>query len=208
MSHRKKHWESVYQNKSPLEVSWYQQDPVLSLRLIRDTRLALDEPVIDIGGGASRLVDTLCESGYTRVSVLDISANALAYAKHRLAEKANTVQWYEADVTHFNPPHRFALWHDRAVFHFLTSRADRESYIGVLKQTLAPGGHLIIMTFAIDGPVKCSGLDIVQYDAETITAELGAGFELVETGHEVHLTPAGNPQKFIYFHFHVIPNTA
>ena len=208
MSHRKKHWESVYQNKSPLEVSWYQQDPVLSLRLIRDTRLALEAPVIDIGGGASRLVDELCESGYTRVSVLDISANALAHAKQRLAEKANAVQWYETDVTHFNPPHRFALWHDRAVFHFLTSKEDRESYIGVLKQALVPGGHLIIMTFAMDGPVKCSGLDIVQYDAEKITAELGAGFELVETGNEVHLTPAGNPQKFTYFRFHVIPETA
>jgi len=208
MPHRKKHWESVYQSKSPHEVSWYQQDPVLSLRLIRDTGLALDAPVIDIGGGASRLVDKLCESGYSHVSVLDISANALAYAKHRLAEKANEVQWYEADVTHFKPPHRFALWHDRAVFHFLTSREDRERYIAVLKQALVPDGHLIIMTFAIDGPVKCSGLDIVQYDAEKMTAELGAGFELVETGNEVHLTPAGNPQKFTYFRFRVIPETS
>lgn len=205
MSHRKKHWESVYQNRSPLEVSWYQQNPVLSLRLIRETGLALDAPVIDIGGGVSRLVDKLCESGYTRVSVLDISANALAYAKHRLVEKANTVQWYEADVTGFNPPHQFALWHDRAVFHFLTDRVDRESYIGVIKQALAPGGHLIMMTFAMDGPVKCSGLDIVQYDAEKMVAELGAGFELVETGNEVHLTPAGKPQKFAYFRFLFVP---
>jgi len=207
MSHRKKHWESVYQNKSPLEVSWYQQDPALSLRLIRDTRLALDAPVIDIGGGASRLVDKLCESAYTRVSVLDISAKALAHAKHRLAGKASAVQWYEADVTDFNPPHRFALWHDRAVFHFLTSVEDRERYIAVLKQALVPGGHLIIMTFAIDGPVKCSGLDIVQYDAEKMTAELGAGFELVETGNEVHLTPTGNPQKFAFFRFVFFPET-
>jgi len=207
MSHRKKHWESVYQNKSPLEVSWHQQDPVLSLRLIHDTRLALDAPVIDIGGGASRLVDKLCESAYTHVSVLDVSANALAHAKHRLAGKAGAVQWYEADVTDFNPPHRFALWHDRAVFHFLTSVEDRERYITVLKQALVPGGHLIIMTFAIDGPVKCSGLDIVQYDAEKMTAELGAGFELVETGNEVHLTPAGNPQKFTYFRFVFFPET-
>lgn len=205
MSHRKKHWESVYRNKSPFEVSWYQGDPMLSLRLIRDTRLASDAAVIDIGGGASRLVDKLCESGYTRVSVLDISANALAYAKRRLAEKANTVQWYEADVTRFDPPQQFALWHDRAVFHFLISREDRESYIGVLKRALVPGGHLIIMTFAIDGPVKCSGLDIIQYDAEKISAELGAGFKLVETGNEVHLTPAGNPQKFAYFRFLVVP---
>lgn len=205
MSHRKKHWENVYRNKSPLEVSWYQKDPALSLRLIRDTRIAPDAAVIDIGGGASILVDKLCDSGYTRVSVLDISANALAYAKSRLAEKANTVQWYEVDVTRFDPPHQFTLWHDRAVFHFLTSRQDRESYIGVLKQALVPGGHLIIMAFAIDGPIKCSGLDIIQYDAEKISAEFGAGFKLVETGNEVHLTPAGNPQKFAYFRFLVVP---
>jgi trans-aconitate methyltransferase len=201
MSVQKAHWENVYQHKSPREVSWYQMNPVLSLRLIRDTRLALDAAIIDVGGGASTLVDELCESGYTRVSVLDISAKALAHSKHRLAEKVSTVKWYEEDVTRFNPPQRFALWHDRAVFHFLTDRADRESYVNTLKQALEPGGHVIIMAFALDGPTRCSGLDIVQYDAEKLTAELGAGFKLVETGHEVHLTPAGNQQKFAYFRF-------
>ena len=208
MSVQKAHWENVYQKKSPREVSWYQPNPVLSLQLIRDTRLALDAAIIDVGGGASTLVDELCESGYTRVSVLDISAKALAHSKHRLAEKVSTVKWYEEDVTRFNPPQRFALWHDRAVFHFLTHREDRESYIKVLKKALEPRGHLIMMTFAIDGPNKCSGLDIVQYDAEKLTAELGAGFELVETGFEVHLTPAGNPQKFAYFRFVANPEIA
>jgi len=201
MSVRKKHWENVYQNKSPFEVSWYQKDPSRSFQLIANTGIALDAPVIDIGGGASMLVDKLCKSGYTRVSVLDISAQALAHAKHRLAENVSAVQWYEEDVTRFDPPHRFALWHDRAVFHFLTGREDRESYIKVLKQALELHGHLIMMTFATDGPKKCSGLDIIQYDAEKLTAELGAGFELVETGFDVHLTPAGNPQKFAYFRF-------
>jgi len=201
MSERKEHWESVYRSKSPLKVSWYQQEPTLSLWLIASVSLPLDAPIIDVGGGASTLVDKLCDEGYTNISVLDVSASALAHAKNRLAHKANRVHWYEKDVTCFDPPHRFSLWHDRAVFHFLTKRSDRESYINVLRQALEPGGHLIIMTFAIDGPDKCSGLDIVQYDADKLTAELGAGFELMETGFEVHLTPAGNQQKFAYFRF-------
>ena len=215
MMDRKTHWENVYAKSSPLRVSWHQEAPTLSMQLIRSTRLALDAPMIDVGGGASMLVDTLCDEGYTNVAVLDISAQALAHARDRLADKvstgtvregslgykANTVEWYEADVTKFTPPHRFSLWHDRAVFHFLTDQADRGQYVSVLNQALEPGGHLIIMAFAIGGPKKCSGLDIVQYDADKLSAELGAGFELIETGHEMHLTPAGNQQKFAYFHF-------
>jgi len=207
MSERKEHWENVYRGKSPLEVSWYQQEPTLSLWLIASVSLPLKAPIIDVGGGASTLVDKLCDEGYTNISVLDISASALAHAKSRLAHKANRVHWYEEDVTCFDPPHRFALWHDRAVFHFLTKRSDRESYINVLRQALEPGGQLIIMTFAIGGPEKCSGLEIVQYDADKLTAELGAGFELIETGNEVHLTPSGSQQKFAYFRFCAIPET-
>ena len=201
MADRKEHWESVYENKSPLEVSWFQAELVLSLRLIEETRVALDAPIIDVGGGASLLVDKLCEAGYTDIGVLDVSASALAHAKDRLAEKAYDVQWYETDVTCFKPAKRFSLWHDRAVFHFLTSREDRDSYVSVLKQTLEPGGHLIIMTFAIDGPQKCSGLEIVQYDADKMKSTLGSGFELAETGHETHITPAGKQQEFAYFRF-------
>ena len=200
MIDRKAHWENVYANKSPLRVSWYQKDPDLSLQLIRNTRLALDAAIIDVGGGASTLVNKLCEQAYTNVAVLDVSANALAHAKSRLAGKANAVEWFEEDVTCFSPPHRFSLWHDRAVFHFLTTKSDRDKYISVLKQSLEPGGHLIIMAFAIGGPVKCSGLEIVQYDTNKLMAELGQGFELVETGHEVHMTPSGMEQKFAYFH--------
>jgi len=207
MSVRKEHWEKVYQNKSPDQVSWYQSSPVLSLQLIANTRLAFGAPIIDIGGGASTLVDELCGSGYRNVSVLDVSASALAHAKRRCAGKASAVRWYEEDVTRFKPPHRFALWHDRAVFHFLTSRTDRESYIKVLKQSIEPGGHIIMMTFAIDGPKKCSGLDIVQYDADKLIPELGPGFELMQTGFDVHLTPAGNQQKFAYFRFRATPET-
>ena len=199
MSERKKHWEGVYRNKSPLEVSWYQQEPTLSLSLITGASIPLDAPVIDIGGGASTLVDKLSDAGFSNISVLDVSGTALAHAKQRLAHKASTVHWYEEDVTRFEPPHRFLLWHDRAVFHFLTSSEDRKNYVDVLERSLVPGGHIIIMTFAIGGPEKCSGLDIVQYDADKLTKELGAGFELLETGFEVHLTPAGNQQKFVYF---------
>ena len=205
MSVRKEHWEKVYQTKSPDEVSWYQPSPILSLQLIAKTGLAFDAPIIDIGGGASTLVGELCDSGHSNVSVLDVSASALAHAKHRCADKVSEVRWYEEDVTCFKPPHRFALWHDRAVFHFLTSRADRDSYIKVLKQSIEPGGHIIMMTFAIDGPKKCSGLDIVQYDADKLILEFGPGFELVETGFDVHLTPAGNQQKFAYFRFLATP---
>ena len=204
MSETKQHWENVYRNKSPLEVSWYQQEPVLSLLLIANTQLLPDARIIDVGGGSSTLVDELCDEAYTDISVLDISGSALAHTKKRLADKADKVHWYETDVTCFKPPHRFALWHDRAVFHFLTNRADRESYINVLKQALEPRGHLIIMTFAIDGPRKCSGLDIVQYDADKLTAELGPGFKLVESGHQIHHTPAGKQQKFAYFRFRFI----
>ena len=207
MSERKAHWENVYRSKSPHVVSWYQKEPTLSLLLIASAPLPLDAPIIDVGGGASTLVDKLCDEGYTNIGVLDVSANALAHARNRLADRAGAVQWFEEDVTCFKPPHQFALWHDRAVFHFLTNRVDREKYIDVLKQSLEPGGHLIIMTFAIDGPDKCSGLDVVQYDAEKLTAELGPGFEPVETGHEVHITPAGGQQKFAYFRFSAIPET-
>ncbi len=200
MIDRKTHWENVYTNKSPLTVSWYQEDPALSLLLIRNTQLALDAAVIDVGGGASTLVDRLCEEAYTNVAVLDVSSSALAHARARLAEKANAVEWFEEDVTSFSPPHRFSLWHDRAVFHFLTAKSDRDKYISVLKQALESDGHLILMAFATDGPVKCSGLDIVQYDANKLMVELGRGFELLETGYEVHITPSGAEQKFAYFH--------
>ncbi len=200
MTDRKTHWENVYANKSPLTVSWYQEDPALSLQLIRNTQLALDAAMIDVGGGASTLVDRLCEEAYTNVAVLDVSSSALAHAQARLAEKANAVEWFEEDVTSFSPPHRFSLWHDRAVFHFLTAKSDRDKYISILKQALESDGHLILMAFATDGPVKCSGLDIVQYDANKLMVELGRGFELLETGYEVHITPSGAEQKFAYFH--------
>lgn len=196
---RKAHWDKVYGNQSPFKVSWYQKEPALSLRLIHHTAVALDAPIIDIGGGASVLVDRLCAEAYTNISVLDIAAKALEHARHRLADKACEVQWYNEDVVNFNLQQQFSVWHDRAVFHFLTDRADREKYVDNLKRTLSNGGHVIIMAFAIDGPAKCSGLDIVQYDADKLMAELGQGFKLIESGHETHNTPSGGEQKFAYF---------
>jgi 2-polyprenyl-3-methyl-5-hydroxy-6-metoxy-1,4-benzoquinol methylase len=201
MSDRKTHWEKIYGDKAPQEVSWYQKEPALSLQLIHNTHLAHDAPIIDVGGGASVLVEYLCDEGYTNVAVLDISAKALAYAQDRLGDNASRVEWYEEDVTRFKSPHQFSLWHDRAVFHFLTDESDRSDYVKVLKRTLEPNGHLIVAAFAIGGPIKCSGLDIVQYDAKKLTAELGEGFELVEESCEIHISPANKEQKFAYFRF-------
>ena len=201
MSDRKAHWENVYKDKSALEVSWYQSEPLLSLQLIHNAELASDAAIIDVGGGASVLIDHLCDEGFSNAAVLDISANALACAKERLGDKAKNVEWFDEDVTSFNPPHQFSLWHDRAVFHFLTDALDRHRYVEVLNRALIPGGHLIIAAFAIGGPEKCSGLDIVQYDAEKLKAELGDGFELLEELTELHLTPSNAEQQFSYFHF-------
>ena len=201
MPDKKAHWENVYQGASPREVSWYQQSPSLSLELIHRAQIKYDAPIIDVGGGASTLVDCLCNEGYTNVAVLDISSKALAYAKSRLGDSAQTVEWYESDITQLKAPHQFALWHDRAVFHFLTDKEDRERYVQTLKQSLAVSGHLIIAAFAIGGPIKCSGLDVVQYDAKKMMAELGGEFSLVEERYELHYTPANKPQKYMYFRF-------
>jgi trans-aconitate methyltransferase len=199
VSERKTHWEKIYESNSPQKVSWYQDEPTLSMRLIRDTRIPNDAPIIDVGGGASTLVDRLLDASYSNISVLDISASAMLHARERLADKAAEIEWYNEDITGFNPPHRFALWHDRAVFHFLTSQDDRNKYLNVLKQSLEPGGHVIIMTFAVGGPQKCSGLEIMQYDEEKLMVEFGQEFELLETGHQDHVTPAGSEQKFAWF---------
>lgn len=201
MTDRKAHWESVYSNKSPLEVSWYQKEPVLSMQLIGHCKAAKDQAIIDVGGGASVLIDKLLEKGYTKTAVLDISSKALEVAKQRLGDKAAQVEWYSHDITEFVAPHPFMLWHDRAVFHFLTDATDRKKYLGVLKESLPSGAFLILAAFAIGGPTMCSGLEIVQYDAKKICQELGPEFELIEETGEQHLTPSGKEQLFSYFRF-------
>jgi SAM-dependent methyltransferase len=201
MSGRKEHWEKIYGERKPDEVSWFQSEPVKSLELIRHSGASREAAIIDVGGRASVLVDRLLELGYKDLSVLDISAAALAYAKKRLDEKARLVHWFEADITKFETGRLFDVWHDRAVFHFLTDALDRAKYVALLREAIRPGGHLILVAFAPDGPEKCSGLTVCGYDAELITAELGPEFQLMREDAEDHRTPWDKEQKFRYFLF-------
>ena len=177
---REQHWNHVYQTKAPDDVSWFQTRPANSLRLIAACDGGKIDGIIDIGGGASALVDFLLDAGCTNLAVLDIAVAALDHARRRLGDRASAIEWFAADVTRFTPSRRFALWHDRAVFHFLTEKADRQQYVATMRRTLSLEGHAIIATFASDGPDKCSGLDVRLYDAPTISAELGAEFQLLE----------------------------
>ena len=201
LSNRRDHWNRVYQSKTPENVSWYQEKPALSLALIAASGVAKDAFIIDVGGGASVLVDHLLGLGYVNLAVLDLSGSALSASQTRLGAKAADVEWHEADVTDFVPPHRYALWHDRAVFHFLTVGEDRARYVDVLLHTLEPGGAVVIATFAPEGPPKCSGLDVVRYDEKSIAAELGTAFRLLEVRQETHVTPWQAEQRFNYFRF-------
>ncbi|MBA2664379.1 MAG: class I SAM-dependent methyltransferase [Bradymonadaceae bacterium] len=194
---RKAHWEGVYTEKSPSDVSWFQPRPALSLELIEACSLGRAEAIIDIGGGASLLVDHLLDRGHGQVSVLDISAAGLAASRQRLGERAPSVCWLEADITDVAlAPQR--LWHDRAVFHFLTDPVDRQKYVQTLLATLESGGHAVIATFAEDGPERCSGLPIVRYSPESLAQTLGKELELVKVRREAHQTPAGRAQSFVY----------
>jgi|TARA_R110001606_G_scaffold328249_2_gene475388 SAM-dependent methyltransferase len=198
---KKAYWQNIYEQKNATDVSWFQSIPMISLELISRCSLDLSDQIIDVGGGASVLVDHLLEKGHTNIAVLDISGAALAASRRRLGESALAVNWIESDITTFTHEVQFALWHDRAVFHFLTDAEDRRHYVRSLKNALRVGGHLIIVSFAVGGPEKCSGLPIVQYDAEKLAAELGLGFKLVEERSEEHITPAQQVQQFAYFRF-------
>ena len=199
---RKMHWETIYQTKSPSKVSWYQERPIKSLQLIKEMGVHKDAQVIDIGGGASSLADHLLNAGYKHVTVLDISAKALENSKQRLGKQAKEIQWMVGDITQVDlPSGSYDIWHDRAVFHFLTQAEDRKRYVDVLGKSLKPGGHLIIATFAADGPPKCSGLDVMRYSADGLRRELGEKFRLVKSLDEVHQTPFDTQQKFVFCHF-------
>ena len=199
--HRKEHWNQVYQTNAPDDVSWHQACPSSSLGLIKGSGIAKDQGIIDVGGGASVLVDCLLDEGFTKLAVLDLSGAALAITRGRLGSRAAAVQWFEADVTEFRSPEHFALWHDRAVFHFLTALADRTRYVESLKASLVLGGHVIIATFALDGLAKCSGLEVTRYDAADIGAQLGPEFCFHEQVNETHRTPWQTEQRFSYFRF-------
>jgi 2-polyprenyl-3-methyl-5-hydroxy-6-metoxy-1,4-benzoquinol methylase len=201
MFDRKSHWENIYTIKDSTEVSWYQQHPATSLELIISTGIAKEAQIIDVGGGASTLVDALLAQGFQCITVLDIASAALEKSKARLGERANGVGWMEAEITQVTlPRHHYDLWHDRAVFHFLTDARDRQSYIKSVGTSLKPSGHLIIATFATDGPKKCSGLDTVRYSSGDLLDEFGNDFRLVESVDEAHRTPFGTEQNFIYCH--------
>ena len=198
---KKKHWENAYSARSSEDLSWYQQTPARSLAMIRRASINLDQPIIDVGGGTSLLVDHLLDEGYRNLTVLDISATALNHSRQRLGARAGLVEWIEQDIVKFSAPHPYLLWHDRAVFHFLTRAEDRARYVQALHAALPVGGQVLIATFAIGGPEKCSGLEIVQYSAASLNRELGAGFRLLEQEQENHSTPAGGSQLFGYFRF-------
>src|SRR6185312_9931447 len=194
------HWNRVYTTRAADAVSWYQARPRISLELITAANLPLDAPIIDVGGGASLLVDHLLAQDRSALNVLDISAGALATARERLGTGAAKVNWIEADVREFDPPQRYDLWHDRAVFHFLTDPVERAAYMAALRRSLNPRGHVVIATFALDGPARCSGLDVVHYNAASLHAQFGADFELLDARGETHITPNSSEQAFTWAH--------
>lgn len=198
---RQAHWENVYSAKGETEVSWFQKIPTVSLDLIKTSGVKPDATILDVGGGASRLVDVLLEEGFSAVTVLDLSEKALATAKARLQERAFGVKWIVADITTWNFTETYDLWHDRATFHFLIEPKDRAAYIERLTQAVRPHGHVIIATFALDGPERCSGLPIVRYDASSLSKALGRTFQLIETRASEHVTPTGGIQRFQFSRF-------
>ncbi|SDR46592.1 Methyltransferase domain-containing protein [Rhizobiales bacterium GAS191] len=193
---REEHWQTVYTNKSESEVSWFQETPTLSLELMSLAGATAASTIIDIGGGASRLVDTLAGAGFQDVTVLDLSDAALSAARTRLGARAHQVKWVVADVTRWEPRQAYDLWHDRAAFHFLTEEHDRNAYVARLTRAVKPGGHAIIATFALDGPERCSGLPVMRYDAEALGRAIGKPFALIESRRHEHKTPWGSGQRF------------
>ena len=199
MSTTRNHWDDTYTAKAETQVSWFQTAPARSLALIEralgDDRSAA---IVDVGGGASRLVDGLLECGYRDLTVLDVSEVALSKSRIRLGEQANRVSWIAADITEWLPQRVWQLWHDRAVFHFLVEKAAQDAYIAALTRATAPGSSVLMACFALDGPERCSGLPVQRYSAQTLAARLGSAFELVDEARESHATPGGKLQNFTY----------
>jgi SAM-dependent methyltransferase len=196
---RKSHWDRVYETKQATDVSWYQTHAEVSLALIAAVAPGRDAAIIDVGGGASVLVDDLLANGYSHLTVLDISDAALSQARARLGDRASSVHWIDANILDVTlPPGAFDVWHDRAVFHFLTDADDRHRYVAQVRHALKPGGVIVIGTFAEDGPLKCSGLEVARYSPAQLHAELGSGFELIDTRRHLHTTPSGATQAFTF----------
>ncbi len=197
---RHAHWDEVYRTKSPEQVSWFQAEATLSLSLIGSLGLSHEAAILDVGAGASRLVDGLLDEGFHNLSVLDVSERGLTVARQRLGERAKHVQWITGDALSVDlPAAHYDLWHDRAAFHFLTDPADRARYVAQLRRALKPGGFVVLATFAEDGPTKCSGLEVQRYAPTQLAEVLGSGFTTVESDRELHTTPTGSSQAFTYF---------
>ena len=193
------HWDNIYQTKTPQQVSWYRQHLERSLSLIQFAVTDRMASIIDVGGGESTLVDDLIAHGYRNVTVLDISQTALALAKQRLSETSSGIHWICADVTALPlASNSFDVWHDRAVFHFLTSEEQRIAYVQAVESTVKPGGHVIVSTFGPQGPERCSGLPVKRYDADQLRGEFGTRFRLIDSFKELHETPFGTIQQFLY----------
>ena len=199
MTTKKIHWETVYETKNPDQVSWTQEVPQTSLDFISSFGLTKDAKIIDIGGGDSKLVDYLLDNGFENITVLDISAKALDKAKNRLGDKAKKVNWVVSDITEFEPKTAYDIWHDRATFHFLTTTEQVAKYMDTARKSV--NGYLTIGTFSENGPTKCSGLEIKQYNEETLTTELKNGFDKIRCVTEDHLTPFNTTQNFLFCSF-------
>lgn len=198
------HWDQVYESNGPTGMSWFQETPSVSLEFMDVLAVDRAAPTIDVGGGSSPLVDHLIRRGFTDLSVLDVSQLALREARLRLGENA-AVSWLCEDLLLWTPGRRYALWHDRAVFHFLTDGADLKSYVDLLRSAISPGGALIIATFAQDGPESCSGLPVARYSAEELSDVLGSRFQVVMARRELHTTPAGAVQPFTWIAAKAMP---
>ncbi|MCL4675214.1 MAG: class I SAM-dependent methyltransferase [Pararhodobacter sp.] len=198
MTTRQDHWDAVYAARGETALTWFEETPAQSLALIRGAGVTPEARVIDVGGGASRLVDALLDGGFAQITVLDLSAEALKVTQARLGDRAGRVHWIAGDITTWQPDGPYDLWHDRAVFHFLTEPADRAAYVRALSRALRPGGVAVIGTFALDGPEKCSNLPVVRYSAQTLAEALGEGFELIESRDYGHPTPMGRRQSFVF----------
>lgn len=194
---RVRHWDAVYEERGTDGVSWFQREPQVSLELVASLAVPCETAVVDVGGGASTFVDRLLARGFVDVTVLDVSAAALEASRRRLGRGAR-VTWLREDVLTWRPPRRYGLWHDRAAFHFLVDAADRAAYLAVLRSALAPGGQVVLGTFAADGPDRCSGLPVARYSPGGLAGVLGDDLEVVETRREVHVTPAGARQAFTW----------
>lgn len=198
---RKNHWENIYNTKKLNEVSWYQPKPEISLDFILAANPDKDDAIIDIGGGDSFLADHLLETGFSNITVLDISAKAIERAKKRIGNKAERVKWIVSDIIDFTPTQQYDIWHDRAAFHFLTNEKEVKKYVAIAEQSIVQNGQLVIGTFSSNGPKKCSGIEIKQYAAENLAATFGSAFNLLNPKIIEHPTPFDTVQEFLFCSF-------